>query len=61
MKSGHIVGKATFVNVHNGLCFLLIGTYFLLVRLPDLRVCLRMAEEFFYGSVQEVRERTEPR
>ena len=61
MKLGHIVGKATFVNVHKGPCFLLIGTNLLLERLPELRVCLRMAEEFFYGSVQDVRERTEPR
>ena len=44
MKSGHIVGKATFVSVHNGPCFLLIGTNLLLERLAELRVCPRMAE-----------------
>ena len=47
MKSGHIVCKATFVNVHNGPSLLLIGTYLLPERLPELRVCLKVAEEFF--------------
>ena len=50
MKSGHIVGKATFVNVHNGPCFLLIGSNLLLERLPELSVCPRMAEEFYTGQ-----------
>jgi len=35
IKSGHIVGKATFVNVHNGPCLLLIGTYSFAGSKPD--------------------------